>query len=269
MAVKRATGQGPINLAERTEETWRPPLFAPPAAGGGAALRDAVRRLLDLQAGSIWRDLARELPPVRGCVLDVGCGAQPYRGLFARGGVTYTGLDTAEAKAHFGYEVPDTRYFSGTTWPAESGSADFVLATEALEHVREPRAFLAEAYRCLRPRGRLLLTVPFAARWHFVPHDYWRFTPSGLRYLLEETGFIGVVVTGRGNALTVACYKTMALFLPLLLPQGRRPLAAGLGLAAGLVGLPLLLVLAAVANLSLRFPAGEDCLGFTVRAVRP
>ena len=35
----------------------------------------------------------------------------------------------------------------------------------------------------------ILLTVPFAARWHFVPYDYWRFTPSSFRYLLETTGF--------------------------------------------------------------------------------
>ena len=87
------------------------------------------------------------------------------------------------------------------------------------EHVPEPGAFLAEASRCLRPGGRLLLTVPFAARWHYIPHDYWRFTPSGLERLLSAAGFRDAAIYARGNSLTVACYKAMALMLPLLLPQ--------------------------------------------------
>ena len=78
---------------------------------------------------------------------------------------------------------------------------------------------LAEAHRTLRPGGRLLLTVPFAARWHFVPNNYWRFTPSSLRHLLEAAGFGDVAVYARGNAFTVACYKAVALVLPHLFPQ--------------------------------------------------
>src|SRR5205823_816394 len=103
------------------------------------------------------------LPPRRGTLLDVGCGAQPYRPLLSAE-VVYIGLDTADAKGHFGYETPDTRYYAGDTWPVADEEADTVLCTETLEHVREPRPFLAEAYRCLRPGGSLLLTVPFAAR---------------------------------------------------------------------------------------------------------
>jgi SAM-dependent methyltransferase len=256
------------NLLERTREAWRPPLFTPAARGGLGPLRDALRRYLDLQAGSIWRDLRRELPHARGQVLDVGCGAQPYR-ILLPSEVAYLGLDTAEAKDHFGYQAPDTLYFSGPTWPVESATVDFILCTEALEHVLEPRAFLAEAHRCLRPGGTLLLTVPFAARWHFVPKDYWRFTPSGLKHLLDGAGFVKVVITGRGNALTVACYKVMALFLPLLLPQSRHRLAAWALRLVGLLGAPVLLALAVIANLSLAMPAGEDCLGLTARAERP
>jgi hypothetical protein len=38
---------------------------------------------------------------------------------------------------------------------------------------------------------------------------------------------------------------------------------------AGVAASPLLLVLAAVANLSLRRDGGDDCLGYTVFAARP
>ena len=63
-----------------------------------------------------------------------------------------------------------------------------------MEHVPEPAGFLAEASRCLRPGGRLLLTVPFAARWHYIPHDYWRFTPSALERLLSAAGFDRIAI---------------------------------------------------------------------------
>jgi hypothetical protein len=33
------------------------------------------------------------------------------------GQATYLGIDTDAAKAHFGYEMPNTTYFSGDVWP--------------------------------------------------------------------------------------------------------------------------------------------------------
>jgi SAM-dependent methyltransferase len=258
---------GRRDLSAGAAEAWRPPCFTPPFTRR-ARLAAALRRFLDLQAASIWRDLAVLLPGCRGTVLDVGCGAQPYRPLLSPE-ATYVGLDTADARDHFGYELPGTIYFRGDAWPAADGAADVVLCTETLEHVPTPARFLAEAFRCLRPGGQLVLTVPFAARWHFIPHDYWRFTPSALARLLAEAGFGGVAVYARGNALTVACYKVMALLLRLLMPQGRRPLvAAGLCLL-GLPTLPLLLALACVAHLSLRSAGGNDCLGYTAVASKP
>lgn len=175
------------NLALRTEERWRPPTFKP-VVGWRARFGAAVRRFFDLQAGSLWRDLGPVLTRARGTLVDVGCGAQPYRGLL-RGDAVYVGLDTERAREDFGYAMPDVLLIGEDgRWPLDDSRADFVLATETLEHVIEPRAFLAEAHRCLTPGGRLILTVPFAARWHYIPHDYWRFTPSSLRLLLEQSG---------------------------------------------------------------------------------
>jgi len=250
------------NMVQRAKESWRPPLFE---SGGG--FRAGVRRFLDLQAGSIWFDLCSILPQVRGTILDVGCGAQPYRNLFSAK-ATYLGIDTAEAKSHFGYEVPDTKYFDGDSWPIADGSVDFVLSTETLEHVAKPERFLAEAFRCLAPGGTLLLTVPFAARWHFIPYDYWRFTPSGLDRLLTAAGFVQARVYARGNALTVSCYKVLALILRLVLPQNKGFAVSMAYRAASVPVVPVLLLLAIVANISLRGRGGDDCLGYTALAVK-
>ena len=61
----------------------------------------------------------------------------------------------------------------------------------------------------------------------------------------------------------------MALILPLLLPQSGSPRARVARRVAGVAASPLLLALAAVANVSLRRDGGDDCLGYTAFAVRP
>ena len=251
------------NFALRTSERWQPPAFAAPTSWSGRAIAFA-RRLLDLQAASAWMDLKQELGSASGDVLDVGAGAQPYRPLLPAV-ARYTAIDVTLADEGFGYQMPDTVYFDSDRWPIADGSTDLVLATETLEHVVDPAAFLAEAARVLRPGGEVLLTVPFSARWHYIPHDYWRYTPSSLRVLLEGAGFGRVVVHARGNATTVAVYKVMALILPALLPAeggitGKRVVAV--------LALPLLGLLAVAGQLSLRQDGGDDCLGWTVRATR-
>jgi SAM-dependent methyltransferase len=252
------------NLASRTKEAWRPPTYA---SGGDrrSRLGFAARRFIDLQAGSIWRDLAELLPELSGSVADIGCGAQPYRPLVPSR-ATYIGIDTEDAARNFGYDLSDVRRLDGDRWPLDDNEVDTVLSTETLEHVPEPERFLAEAARCLRSGGKVVLTVPFAARWHYVPHDYWRFTPSSLRRLLEAAGFSGVTIWARGNAFTVACYKVMALLLPIALPQ-RRAGTVRVSVWALLLGFPILL-LALLGHLSLRSSGGEDCLGYTVVATR-
>jgi SAM-dependent methyltransferase len=261
-----AAFKGRRNMVEANSESWRPQLFAETTTRPSRLLA-AVRRFFDIQAGSAWRDLRAVLPALGGTVLDVGCGAQPFRSLISPQ-ATYLGIDTDEAKGHFGYEMPNTTYFSGDVWPVAAASVNVVLCTETLEHVLDTRRFLAETARCLVPGGTLLLTVPFSARWHFIPYDYWRFTPSCLNHLLTASGFHGARVYARGNAYTVACYKVMALILLLLMPQTMSKLYGLLLRLAGLVFLPAFLLLALVANLSLRHRGGDDCLGYTVLAVR-
>lgn len=245
--------------AEGVEERWQPPQFSAPVTAKARAIA-VLRRALDLQAATIWRDLVPLLGAEQGRVLDVGAGAQPYRGLLGTG-AEYRAIDVELAGA-FGYQQPDTTYYTGDRWPVEDGSVDLVLATETLEHVPQPAIFLAEARRALPDGGGLLLTVPFAARWHYVPHDYWRFTPSSLRQLLEAAGFTEIRVYPRGNAVTVAAAKVMALVLPLLFAPGAH---VGLRLL-GVLGLPLVVCCAAVGQASMRAPGGYDCLGYTVTA---
>lgn len=252
------------NLLHLKTEHWKPPVYSS-RPGFFQKIKLILFRFLDLQSGTIWRDLAGMLPGVKGTVLDVGCGIQPFRHMFSTG-TRYIGLDTVDSKAHFGYETPDTLYYSGKVWPLKDKTVDFILCTETLEHIEDPAPFLKETFRCLKPGGTLLLTVPFAARWHFIPYDYWRYTPSGLDRLLRKTGFSQVQVFARGNQLTVACYKVMAVIFALLSPVQPHFLLRFCSRVLGAAAFPLLFLTAALANLTLGFDGSVDCLGYTATA---
>lgn len=252
---------------ETPQERWRPPVFRAQETFRGR-LNERLRRFLDLQYASIYRDVRGLASGMSGEVLDVGCGAQPFRHLLPVG-CRYRGIDSAAAPTDFGYQIPDTTYFEGSRWPVDDNSIDYLLSTETLEHVFESAAFLAEAYRCLKPGGGIVLTVPFSARWHYIPHDYWRFTPSALQKLLTHAGFGEIHVYARGNSVTVAVYKLLGLILAASAGRGREGADFGIGRALGIISLPLLPLLAIPGQLSLFGEGGDDCLGYTIVARRP
>ena len=70
----------------------------------------------------------------------------------------------------------------------EPGS-DVVLSTQVLEHVEDPRTYLEECFRVLRPGGQLLLSTHGFMVYHPDPVDYWRWTGAGLRRAVEQAGF--------------------------------------------------------------------------------
>lgn len=49
--------------------------------------------------------------------------------------------------------------------PVESGSADYVVCLEIMEHLENASAFLEEARRVLKPRGQVVISVPNPYCW--------------------------------------------------------------------------------------------------------
>lgn len=119
-------------------------------------------------------------------LIDIGCGAMPYRAMLEQHVEQYVGLD-----------VPDTCYESAgvglvgsaTDIPAADGSFDVVLSTSNLEHVEDPAAALREWARVLGDDGVAIVSVPMFWHLHDEPRDYYRFTRFGLVNLFEQAGF--------------------------------------------------------------------------------
>lgn len=83
--------------------------------------------------------------------------------------------------------------------PRPSESFDFVICEQVLEHVPDPVAAGRNLHALCRPGGQVLVSTPFLLRIHGSPDDFWRFTPNGLRKLLEQCGFEVRWVRSWGN----------------------------------------------------------------------
>jgi SAM-dependent methyltransferase len=72
--------------------------------------------------------------------------------------------------------------------PFMAGSFSLVVSQETVEHVADPFRAVREMARVLAPGGTLYLQAPFVIGYHPGPEDYWRFSRTGMRRLLEQAG---------------------------------------------------------------------------------
>lgn len=135
---------------------------------------------------AILESVRDHLASFTGTLLDIGCGSMPYKTLLLAPPSrvqNYIGLD-------FRGSIPKPNLeWDGQTIPLPDDAVDHCLATEVLEHVPDPERLLREAWRVLKPEGRILLTVPFLWPLHCIPNDHYRYTPFSLERHLRGAGF--------------------------------------------------------------------------------
>jgi len=79
--------------------------------------------------------------------------------------------------------------------PFADATFDHILAFWLFEHVYDISTIAGEAYRVLKPGGKLLVSVPFQHQYHGDNSptgsydDYWRFTHTSLLKWWESAGF--------------------------------------------------------------------------------
>jgi SAM-dependent methyltransferase len=134
-----------------------------------AAMLGRGRVAFYLQQGAglslITRPLARIMQPPGATYLEVGCGfgfgvdfairAKRWLG---------TGIDPGQIAA-LGSEmlgIPIEQRYLSAAEPLWHGRCDVVMASETIEHVPSPSAFLGTLRRVLKPGGMLVLTTPDA-----------------------------------------------------------------------------------------------------------
>ena len=147
-----------------------------------------------------------------GRLLDVGVGERPHGKLFEGKVSRYIGLEYPPMADNLSPGIWTMLervrgiidvWGDGGALPFRDSSFDTLMALEVLEHVPQPDQLVQDFVRVLKPGGKLLVTVFFAAPLHQLPFDYQRFTEPGIRALLERAGLVVEVLEPRGNFAAV------------------------------------------------------------------
>lgn len=157
--------------------------------------------------------IGRIAPEVRGVVFDYGSGGAPYAPLFSQS----AGYVAADLEP--GPKVDRVLRPDGMTGE-NANSYDFVLSTQVLEHVKNPRLYLLECRRILRPGGRILLATHGMFVEHGCPHDYQRWTARGLEELFLDAGF-QIIQSGKLTTQMRGIVQLLNLFAPHLRDPNR------------------------------------------------
>jgi SAM-dependent methyltransferase len=137
-----------------------------------------------------------------GVLLDIGCGAKPFRKVFAPFVEKHLGL---EYSPESGYSE-NRADFCGDAMnlPLRDASVDTILCTEVMEHLPNPEKAVSEFSRILRKDGTVIITAPFCYPIHDA-WDFFRYSPDGIAEFLKRHDFEIVLVKPlSGTAVTLA-----------------------------------------------------------------
>ncbi|MEQ1947093.1 MAG: metalloregulator ArsR/SmtB family transcription factor [Bryobacteraceae bacterium] len=156
--------------------------------------------------GRSWKGLAETLlmlmPPM--VIADLGAGEGTFSQLLARRAKKVIAVDNSEKMVEYGsalarkhgVENLDYRLGDIESIPIETGSVDLAFFSQALHHAQHPEKAVNEAYRILRPGGRIVILDLLRhnhqeARELYA--DVWLgFTEREVESFLKEAGFDGV-----------------------------------------------------------------------------
>jgi ArsR family transcriptional regulator len=174
--------------------------------------KDKMRRYFDELAGRFGREyvpgrswkgiaeaLLKLLPPL--VVADLGAGEGTIAQLMAQRAKKVIAIDNSEKMVEFGSDLAKKHGIANLEYrlgdleevPIRSGTVDLAFLSQALHHARHPDRAMAEAWRILKPGGRIAILD--LNRHHFeqareLYADLWLgFTELELEQYLKAAGF--------------------------------------------------------------------------------
>lgn len=189
------------------------------------------------KTGAYYQPIKWEFGWVRGriseatSVLDAGCGAGDFLATLGARPGRRLGLELNPTSAALaqrkGLEVRISTVEELAS--AEGGAFDVACSFHVLEHVAAPAPFLASLARCVRPGGRLFLSVPNAERFYRAPFEPLDCPPHHLsRWSLRALRALGARA---GCELTAHAFEPVASDIVRYVVEKR--VARSAGAAAG------------------------------------
>lgn len=166
--------------------------------------------------GYLWATLQQALDalPLRGTerILDVGCGTGEFERMAIERHPTLelVGVDVTSAMLELARQKlagsSQVRFHlaDAESLPFEPEQFDVVVTANMLHHVRQPRQFLEECTRVLRPHGRLVLVDWCRDFWHCRLLHVWLSWVDRAYTRMHRLADVTALVEGLGLTVTTA-----------------------------------------------------------------
>lgn len=155
------------------------------------------------------REISEKYCLERGKIIDVGAGSCQYQDYFKK--LEYFSQDIINNQQKSINYIGELKILPTNTF-------NYVLCTQVLEHLREPKDAFKNFYRILKKGGKVFLTTHMAFEEHVISDDYFRFTRQGLRYLAELNGFRVMRIVPQGGRFLVLA-KELQILWPRLIKR--------------------------------------------------
>jgi SAM-dependent methyltransferase len=209
--------------------------------------RKATREMKRATAREYLAEIRRYCGAVQGRLLEVGCGDGDFLVEAEAAGFQVTGVELApaaaeQARARLQHGEVVCGLLENSGLPDEQ--FDLCVLSDVIEHVRDPKAFLRNIHRLLKPNGAIFIATPSLASWsarlmrqhwmEFKPEHLTYFDPRSIQTALLTTGFHEIIVQPGWKILTfeyvaqhferfpVAVITPVLRFIRGLLPEGMR-----------------------------------------------
>lgn len=163
----------------------------------------------------------------KGKIADIGCGSANYKDfcLSLQGVTSYIAVDYPGWGENFkkserlasrlgiigsillrSSQVRPVAWIDGTNLGLKTETLDTVVSFGVLEHVKNYEAYLSEVARVLKKEGYFIITIPFLYQAHGgkdSENDFYRWTPHGLKYVIEKSGLQCVEIESFGGPGTM------------------------------------------------------------------
>jgi SAM-dependent methyltransferase len=138
----------------------------------------------------------------KGTILDIGCSSGGFLGTMKREGWKLYGIEIAAIMAERARSRTGAEVFVGDALdaPFPPQSFDVVTCFDVLEHLNQPRQFLAKVLEWLKSGGVFYTMLPNIDSWEArllgsywygleLPRHLYHFSPQSLRRLMNALGF--------------------------------------------------------------------------------
>lgn len=126
-------------------------------------------------------------------VLDIGGGKGFGKFFYEKEYINYNALDLKESKRQ-----GKINFIKGdiTENLEIKEEFDIVFSKDTFEHILNPWDATKNIQKLLKNKGLVMFFVPFSWRYHASPYDTYRYSHTGIQYIIERLGKIKKIESG-------------------------------------------------------------------------